>query len=85
MKNWRDAHKGKILIYYEWWTGNCNMGFWTMELNGEVVDYHTRDELVKRAQEMDKGYVVLRHHKVSRRGEVSVTASVPAGVRVSYD
>jgi hypothetical protein len=71
MSKYREL-KDTMLIYYEWWAGNCNMGFWTGEMNGEIVDYNTRDHLIETAKEMKKPWVVLRCHRAGKSGNVSM-------------
>lgn len=61
-----------VFISFEWWAGRCNMGFWTADMNNEIVDYHTKEELIKQAEKMGKEWMVLTHHKGKRRGEVSI-------------
>ena len=68
----RPILKDIVIIYYGWWAGNCNMGFWTAELNGEIMDYHTQDNLIKQAEELNKEWIVLKYHKGKLRGQISL-------------
>lgn len=63
-----------ILIFYEWWSGKGNMGFWTATLDGELIDYHTKESLIKQAQKMGKNYMVLKYHKGKNREKISIVS-----------
>ena len=67
-------NKDIFIIYFEWWAGNCNMGFWTGECNGEIQDYHTKEALIEMAERMGKEWIVFRHHKGKLRPKVSISA-----------
>ena len=64
--------KDVVFIYYEWWGGQPHDRlFWTATLNGEIIDYHTKEELIRQAERMHKKWIVLRYHK-KQRGKVSI-------------
>lgn len=64
--------KPVLRIYFEWWAGNLNMGFWTGDYKGDVIDYHLKNKLIDMAKEKGWDYVVFRHHKGKLRGKVSI-------------
>jgi hypothetical protein len=63
-----DRHKlfpNKVIISYPFsWGGQLkDRWMWLAEFNGEVLDYDSRDGLIKDAKKDGLDYVVLRVHK----------------------
>lgn len=62
-----DIYKPKdtVIIYFIWWAKGHGLGkhFYCAEMNGEVIDYHTKGQLIKNAEEKKLPWQVLRYHK----------------------
>lgn len=62
---------GVVVIFYISWAkghGLRSKGktFWCAEKDGDVVDYHLKSELIKRAKSKGEKYAVVRYHKDGR-------------------
>lgn len=65
------SEKDILTIYFQWWARECmNKTWWTAEMNGEIVDYNSKDALIKYAIDNGLRYQVLRCHKGT--GKVSI-------------
>lgn len=60
--------KGTLIIEYPHaWGGQFqDKTFWCGLIDGEVWDWHTKNELIRQAKEEGLSWVVLRYHKDGR-------------------
>lgn len=64
--------KDIVVIQYEWWGSQLKDRYmWVALLNGEVVDHHKKDVLIKNAEDKGLSWIVVRHHKKGS-GQVSI-------------
>lgn len=53
-----------VIEYVHTWGGSFHdTKFWMATINYEVEDYHTKETLIKMAEDMGKNWIVLTHHK----------------------
>ena len=73
----RKACAGSVLIYYPRWGGQFqDRSWWIAEKDYQIVDYHTREHLIREALARGEHVTVLRVH---RDGTVSVQRPRPKG------
>ena len=72
----REKLKGKVIVWYPFNVGGqlLDRWMWMSEKDGEVIDYHRKDVLIKQALDGGEQVVVLRKHK---NGTYSVIKSLP--------
>lgn len=67
--------KDTVCIHYIWWAmQRQDRWMWCAEMNGNVIDYHTKDTLINQAESKNLPWVIVRHKKgggkiIVERGE----------------
>lgn len=70
-----DIEKDVVIIEYPFsWGGQYeDRWMWQATKNGEVIDYHTKDYLIKQAKNRLEKYAVIRHHlKGDKKGTITI-------------
>lgn len=65
--NYFRSLKDICVIHYSNWGGNIQDNkYWTAEMNGEVLDYHYKNHLIKSAISNNLSYIVLKNNKKTK-------------------
>ena len=73
----KDYPKDTLIIEYPFHVGGqfADRSFWMGTLNGEVLDYHLKENLIKQAKQLKINWIVLRWKKGKPLRKVIIQSS----------
>lgn len=80
----KDYPKDTLVIEYPFHVGGqlADKGLWMGTINGEVLDYHSKENLIKQAKEMGINWIVLRWKKGKPLKKIIVQSSKLRTIKV---